>query len=355
MIYESSRTAKKFREQEAAERKNGSQSHLGNRKSSSESPTTIDNNECTNTDVQGVAPKQGIRQFHQNIQLEMDLNRMQDDHQHHYQHHPTPATESLLQNNWQQMLKSRMNGECTTGNNERTNTVVQGGEPRQGGRRQIKEQYPDGTLHITDPGRSGAGENRMHHHQHHPQPVGPSPQPQYQYPAGYHLQTYVQPFQHQHQQYLYVTTYAVPPGYTVLQPPVPDSLEPKNTNGDGSAASSANGVVTGAASSSNTKLKRKKKSSPSSATAKRPRRSPCSHKDCTNNAVSGGVCTRHGACIYHGAKGTKICSYERCTNLVVKGGVCKRHGAKVKIKTCSHEGCSKNAQRGGVCCRHEAK
>ena len=366
MIYESSRTAKKFREQEAAERITESESHEGNTKSERESPTTIDNNECTNTDVQGAAPKQGMRQFHQNIQL--DLNRMH--HQHHYQHHPTPATESLLQNNWQQMLKSRMNGECTNDNNERTNTVVQGGEPRQG-RRQIKEKYPDGTLHI--PGMSGAGENRtMHHHQHRPpQPVGPSPQPQYQYPGGYHLQTYVQPFQHQHQQYLYVTTYAVPPGYTVLQPPVPDSLEPKNTSG-GSSSSSTNGDGTSAASSSNTKLKRKKKFSPSSATAKRPSHSTCRHDGCTNIAHCRGACTRHGAmlecsregctniaviggvCMGHGAS-KKICSHEGCTNHVKRSGVCWRHGAKRTLPSCRHEGCTNHAKKGGVCIRHGAK
>ena len=50
MIYESSRTAKKFREQEAAERITESESHEGNTKSGSGS------NECTNTDVQGAAP-----------------------------------------------------------------------------------------------------------------------------------------------------------------------------------------------------------------------------------------------------------------------------------------------------------
>ena len=113
IIYESSRTAKKFRLREEAERKKVSQSHEGSTKSERESPTTD--------------------------------------------------------------------------NNKRTNTVGQGGEPRQRGR-QIKEQYPGGTLHIMHPGRSG--ENRMHHHQHHTQPVGgglqaaaaglPSPQPQYQ-------------------------------------------------------------------------------------------------------------------------------------------------------------------------------
>jgi len=326
MIYESSRTAKKFREQEAAERITESESHEGNTKSGSGS------NECTNTDVQGAAPKQGMRQCHQNIQL--DLNRMH--HQHHFQHHSTPATESVLQNNWQQMLKSRMNGECTNDNNERTNTVVQGGEPRQG-RRQIKEKYPDGTLHI--PGMSGAGENRtMHHHQHHPQPVGPSPQPQYQYPGGYHLQTYVQPFQHQHQQYLYVTTYAVPPGYTVLQPPVPDSLKPKNTStSGGSSSSSTNGDGTSAASSSNTKLKRKKKFSPSSATEKR-----------HSHSSLGGVCMGHGA-----AK--KICSHEGCTNHVKRSGVCWRHGAKRTLPSCRHEGCTNHAKKGGVCIRHGAK
>jgi hypothetical protein len=120
----------------------------------------------------------------------------------------------------------------------------------------------------------------------------------------------------------------------------------------------------------------------------------CSSDGCTNVAVKGGVCKRHGArhlantrdvqimlwkeacalsvvqrsndaalkgapnqareggvCIKHGATWTKKrCSREGCTNFAVKGGVCRRHGAKVKL--CSIEGCTKQSVRGGLCRRH---
>ena len=90
-------------------------------------------------------------------------------------------------------------------------------------------------------------------------------------------------------------------------------------------------------------LKRKKPQS-SASTTKRARR-PCSIDECTNRALKGGVCCRHGA--------KRNCSQEGCTNHVVNGGVCLRHGAKVK--RCSHEGCTKYAQKEGVCVRHGAK
>ena len=97
----------------------------------------------------------------------------------------------------------------------------------------------------------------------------------------------------------------------------------------------------------------------------------CRHEGCSNNAVKGGVCIRHGAkvtrcreegctnraqkggvCIRHGAK-RKRCREEGCTNAAVKGGICIRHGAK--LKRCSHEGCTNKAISGGVCIRHGAK
>jgi len=62
----------------------------------------------------------------------------------------------------------------------------------------------------------------------------------------------------------------------------------------------------------------------------------CSFDACTNNAVNGGVCVRHGAKV-------KRCSREGCTNQVQKGGVCVRHGAKVK--RCRSEGCTNQAQK----------
>ena len=37
-----------------------------------------------------------------------------------------------------------------------------------------------------------------------------------------------------------------------------------------------------------------------------------------------------------------------CTNKAVQGGVCKRHGAKRYKYTCAHEGCTNHARTGGV-------
>ena len=46
-------------------------------------------------------------------------------------------------------------------------------------------------------------------------------------------------------------------------------------------------------------------------------------------------------------KYAKICYADGCTNLAVKGGVCIKHGAKVK--RCSSKGCTNQAQKGGLC------
>ena len=54
------------------------------------------------------------------------------------------------------------------------------------------------------------------------------------------------------------------------------------------------------------------------------KRKKCSHEGCTNNAVKGGVCVRHGA-----KHSRKRRSEEGCTNYAMK------HYAK--LKTCSHE------------------
>ena len=48
------------------------------------------------------------------------------------------------------------------------------------------------------------------------------------------------------------------------------------------------------------------------------RKERCSGEGCTNQALKGGVCWRHGA-------RRKLCSTEGYTNIVVKGGVCRRH------------------------------
>ena len=72
----------------------------------------------------------------------------------------------------------------------------------------------------------------------------------------------------------------------------------------------------------------------------------CSHEGCTNYAKSGGVCVRHGA-------DYKRCSHEGCTNQAKKGGICRRHGAEAK--KCSHNGCANVAQKGGTCVRHGAE
>ena len=74
-------------------------------------------------------------------------------------------------------------------------------------------------------------------------------------------------------------------------------------------------------------------------------RTKCSADGCTNIAMKGGVCIRHGA-------KKKTCSHDGCNNQVVNSGVCTLHGAKRVRKTCNHEGCTKYSQKSGFCKRH---
>ena len=76
----------------------------------------------------------------------------------------------------------------------------------------------------------------------------------------------------------------------------------------------------------------------------------CSCDGCSNFAMRGGVCTKHGA-------KKKPCSHEGCSNNALQGGVCIKHGAKIerKRKSCGHEGCNKKAQSKGMCDRHSGR
>jgi len=49
------------------------------------------------------------------------------------------------------------------------------------------------------------------------------------------------------------------------------------------------------------------------------------------------------------------CSREGCTNHALKGGVCCRHGAKLLQKRCSNDGCKNYPKKGGVWIKHGAK
>jgi len=71
----------------------------------------------------------------------------------------------------------------------------------------------------------------------------------------------------------------------------------------------------------------------------------CSHKGCTNQVQSRGVCKQHGA-------PKKTCSHKGCTNQVQSSGVCTKHGAN--RKTCRHDGCTKHIQKDGLCRQHGA-
>jgi len=78
----------------------------------------------------------------------------------------------------------------------------------------------------------------------------------------------------------------------------------------------------------------------------------CSHEGCDKHACRGQeVCWKHGA----NTVAKRCSSEEGCTNYAVKGGVCIRHGAKMNRNQCSSEGCANIAIKGGVCKRHGTK
>ena len=103
-------------------------------------------------------------------------------------------------------------------------------------------------------------------------------------------------------------------------------------------------------------------------------RRKCSHGDCDNRVVQGGVCVTHGArrkgcahpgcdkavklagyCSAHGPSRRK-CDEDGCGRVAVQGGRCLSHGARRRICNYPAAGgrgpCGKNAIAGGMCKKH---
>eukprot|EP00985_Skeletonema_marinoi_P005228 scaffold2259_cov149-Skeletonema_marinoi.AAC.2 len=104
------------------------------------------------------------------------------------------------------------------------------------------------------------------------------------------------------------------------------------------------------------------------------KRAKCSNLLCTSAAVDGEMCIRHRALstidgpsppstnpITRGSTKTKSgrkvkpCKSEGCTNRAIQGGQCFRHGAKAHRKLCSSEGCKNYVVRAGICIKHGAR
>ncbi|KAK1743045.1 hypothetical protein QTG54_006642 [Skeletonema marinoi] len=104
------------------------------------------------------------------------------------------------------------------------------------------------------------------------------------------------------------------------------------------------------------------------------KRAKCSNLLCTSAAVDGVMCIRHRALstidgpsppstnpITRGSTKTKSgrkvkpCKSEGCTNRAIQGGQCFRHGAKAHRKLCSSEGCKNYVVRAGICIKHGAR
>ena len=115
-------------------------------------------------------------------------------------------------------------------------------------------------------------------------------------------------------------------------------------------------------------------------------RKHCSVDKCTNKAIAKGVCKKHGAavtckvegCSYQALnkrdgvcnahsktprrKKKKQCSFvdestqDQCTNRAIKGGICAKHGAKRNLVRCRLSGCNSIARsgqkKGGLCGKH---
>ena len=56
------------------------------------------------------------------------------------------------------------------------------------------------------------------------------------------------------------------------------------------------------------------------------RKKKCSSEGCSNQAISGGVCIKHGAVV---TSIRKTCSVEGCTTKIRSHGVCTKHGKLV--------------------------
>eukprot|EP00985_Skeletonema_marinoi_P011114 scaffold5260_cov84-Skeletonema_marinoi.AAC.3 len=103
-------------------------------------------------------------------------------------------------------------------------------------------------------------------------------------------------------------------------------------------------------------------------------RKRCRHRNCKNQAQTGGVCIKHGSKVVkrkskkrkqrdeqskEDQPKTKAprkkpqCSAEGCTKYPQRGGLCIAHGGKKK--QCSSEGCTTQVRSGGLCIKHGAK
>ena len=78
---------------------------------------------------------------------------------------------------------------------------------------------------------------------------------------------------------------------------------------------------------------------------KRQRRK-CSHPQCDNRVVQGGVCVTHGA-------RRKSCAHPTCSKAVKVAGYCSTHGPS--RRKCDDPGCSRVAVQGGKCLSHGAR
>lgn len=78
---------------------------------------------------------------------------------------------------------------------------------------------------------------------------------------------------------------------------------------------------------------------------KRQRRK-CSHPQCDNRVVQGGVCVTHGA-------QRKSCAHPTCNKAVKVAGYCSTHGPS--RRKCDDPGCSRVAVQGGKCLSHGAR
>jgi hypothetical protein len=104
------------------------------------------------------------------------------------------------------------------------------------------------------------------------------------------------------------------------------------------------------------------------------KRAKCSYVLCTSTAVDGEVCIQHkslssindpsprsstnpvtrGCTLTKSGRKVKPCKSEGCTNRAIQGGTCFRHGAKAHRKLCSSDGCKNYVVRGGICIKHGA-
>ena len=75
-------------------------------------------------------------------------------------------------------------------------------------------------------------------------------------------------------------------------------------------------------------------------------RRKCSHPECDNRVVQGGVCVTHGA-------KRKLCAHPGCAKAVKLAGFCSTHGPA--RKKCDHQGCTRVAVQGGKCLSHGAR